>query len=308
MHFHTSAGAAREIMKINHGREQLNGFLLPADQTTRNFEGIMANKLVRSVRRWWSGGQPATEFAGDSLHYARDYNRHVTHLTKTTDSLDKAMSIAVGGNFAAMGQIQSDLLRMLGLRDGMRVLDVGCGSGRGAIALARDFKIDYHGIDVVQALLDYAKANTPAHYRYSRVEQIEIPDADASTDMVVAFSLFTHLLHEETYRYLQECVRVLKPGGRLVFSFLEFAMPAHWHVFEGTIYESTQPKRTHLNVFIERPAIEAWAQHLGLVIEGWQDSKQGACIPLSRSVVTDGGDKLEGAANLGQSVCVLRKN
>ena len=53
-----------------------------------------------------------------------------------------------------------------------------------------------------------------------------IPAPDACADMVCAFSVFTHLLHTETYLYLEDIRRVLRPGGRLVFSFLEFANPA----------------------------------------------------------------------------------
>lgn len=268
----------------------------------------MTSKLQRALKRWFPSSSSSAADARDlNQHYSRDYNRHVARLTKSSQSLDEAMSLAVGGNFEAIGRIHSDLLRLVGLRNGMNVLDLGCGSGRTAAVLARDFEIEYHGIDVVQALLDYAKSKTPANYRYSLVQQIEIPQADASIDLACAFSLFTHLLHEETYRYLEECARVLKPNGQLVFSFLEFAMPYHWHVFEGTVRESRNGTRTHLNVFIERPAITAWADHLGFDIALWQDHSQGPCIPLSRAVKTDSGETLEHGANLGQSVCVLRK-
>ena len=240
-------------------------------------------------------------------HFISYYDKLVTRLKKSSASVDQAMSLAVGGSFDAIGQIESDLLRMYGLRDGMRLIDLGCGSGRAAVALSRDFKIDYHGTDIVQALLDYAKSKTPKHYRYSLVKELHIPDPDASADMICAFSLFTHLLHEETYIYLEECVRVLKPGGRLVFSFLEFSVPTLWSVFEDTVREARGSTRTHLNVFIGRDAIKAWAEHLDLTIEDWQDNTQGPCIPLSRTVVTDTGEKVENRANLGQSVCVLRK-
>ena len=39
--------------------------------------------------------------------------------------------------------------------------------------------------------------------------------------MILAFSVFTHLLHEESFIYLEDFKRVLKPGGSVVFSFLE---------------------------------------------------------------------------------------
>jgi ubiquinone/menaquinone biosynthesis C-methylase UbiE len=62
-----------------------------------------------------------------------------------------------------------------------------------------------------------------------------IPEKDGEADFVCFFSVLTHLLHEQGFVYLQEAKRVLKPGGKIVFSFLEFAVPDHWAVFEGTV-------------------------------------------------------------------------
>lgn len=239
-------------------------------------------------------------------HFVSDYRRLVERLKGQGDEAS-AMARAVGGSYDAIGQIESDLLRMYGLRDGMRLIDLGCGSGRAATALARDFQIEYHGTDVVPDLLEYARRNTPANYRYSLVDKIEIPDADACADMVCAFSLFTHLLHEETYLYLEEAKRVLRPGGTLVFSFLEFKIGPHWAVFRDTVKQAKAGYRPHLNMFIERNAIEVWAGHLDMTIVDWQDSAEGPRIPLSRDVVTDDGQTMTGKAILGQSVCVIVK-
>ena len=62
-------------------------------------------------------------------HFISYYDKLVTRLKKSSASVDQAMSLAVGGSFDAIGQIESDLLRMYGLRDGMRLIDLGCGSG-----------------------------------------------------------------------------------------------------------------------------------------------------------------------------------
>src|SRR6476620_5058821 len=121
-------------------------------------------------------------------HFIKDYNNLFARLKRSSKSIDQAMSLVVGGNFEALGQIQTDLLRMYGLRDGLRLIDLGCGSGRTAVALSREFNIDYHGIDVVKPMLKYAKANTPRNYRYSLVKELHIPDDDASADMLCAFS------------------------------------------------------------------------------------------------------------------------
>lgn len=239
-------------------------------------------------------------------HFIKDYRALVSRL-RGEKSEKEAMAEAVGGSFDAIGQIEADLLRMFGLKKGMKLIDLGCGSGRAAVALARDFDIQYHGIDIVEDLIDFARKNTPSTYRYSVVEELRIPDADASVDMVCAFSLFTHLTHDETYVYLLDVLRVLKPGGTLLFSFLEFHMPHHWSVFQATVDQTATRTRIHMNTFIERGAITVWARHLGFGIEAWQDGNDGYCIPLTRPVTKDDGEVLTDNAALGQSVCVLKK-
>jgi len=109
--------------------------------------------------------------------------------------------------------------------------------------------------------------------------------------MVAAFSLFTHLLHEETYIYLQDALRVLKPGGKIVMSFLEFGEPTHWEVFAPTVEARRTNTRLPLNTFIERSAIDVWCSHLG----------------FERLAFVDAQDKCWNGSALGQSLAVLRK-
>src|SRR4051794_38683790 len=45
--------------------------------------------------------------------------------------------------------------------------------------------------------------------------------------MVIMFSLLTHLAPRECLNYLIDAVRVLKPGGRVIASFLDPANGAH---------------------------------------------------------------------------------
>lgn len=195
-------------------------------------------------------------------HFVEDYQRHIRTLLDAHPE-DRAMSLAVGGNYVSVGQLLADLMAQCGLRDGMRLIDIGCGSGRLAVPLSRRLTIDYLGTDVVPELLAYARRQVPGHFRFEQVDGLSIPAEDASADMVCAFSVFTHLLHEESYVYLQECHRVLEPGGRLVFSFLEFDEPDHWIVFGQSVDQSRANRRSVLNTFIERRAIEVWAERLG---------------------------------------------
>jgi ubiquinone/menaquinone biosynthesis C-methylase UbiE len=141
------------------------------------------------------------------------------------------MSLAVGGSvgesgFEEIGRAQVEGLIGAGLIDGMSLVDLGCGSGRTAVQIARRLPgVQYLGLDVVPALLAHARSICPANYRFVRSAALGFPVPDESVDMVFAFSVFTHLYHEENFAYLRDARRILRPGGRMIFSFLEFANP-----------------------------------------------------------------------------------
>jgi SAM-dependent methyltransferase len=223
-------------------------------------------------------------------HFVRDYEKLVKRLKKVRP-LDEAMAVAVGGSYELFGQIEANLLRQLGLADGMRLLDFGCGSGRLAAALCKTADISYVGIDIVQDLLNYARSKTPDHYQFLLNREMSIPLPDGSADMICAFSVFTHLHHDESYLYLEEFVRVLKPGGKIIISFLEFAEPAHWQIFLETKNAVKASTRPHVNCFIERNVLELWAGKLGLKVEKF----------------ISGGTPVWNGHAFGQSVAILNK-
>jgi SAM-dependent methyltransferase len=53
----------------------------------------------------------------------------------------------------------------------------------------------------------------------TRPEEFIFPCADASVDLAIASSVFTHLLPATADHYVWEIARVLKPGGRAIASF-----------------------------------------------------------------------------------------
>lgn len=210
----------------------------------------------RNIARWIRDQLASPTGKETEPHFVREYQHLVTKALALYPT-DKAMSLVVGGNFDRAGDAQRALLRWIGLRDGMRLLDFGCGSGRLASALAREaMRIDYYGIEVDQRLLDFAKSKASGHFRFATSHALTIPAPDASADMVCAFSVFTHLRQSETYLYLEDIRRVLRPGGKLVFSFLEFAQPLYWKIFEETLSKERRNMLPHLNEFIERNAIQ----------------------------------------------------
>lgn len=223
------------------------------------------------------------------FHFVEDYERWVETLIRQ-HPLDEAMSLAVGGSYEQFGIIELDILRHAGLGPGMCLLDMGCGSGRLAYALSRaGLGVRFIGVDVVQKLLDYAKLKTSAEYEFILHRRLDIPAADGSVDMLSAFSLFTHLLPAETYLYLQDAVRVLRPGGKVVFSFLELAAPTHWGQFVTAVEGVRSGTSSHLDMFIERGVIGLWAQKLGYDVLGYIEPEQAVaahgCLGQSTAIL-----------------------
>ncbi len=246
--------------------------------------------LVRSrhIVQWLRPERGVAAGPGADFHFVRDYRRVVTKLLARYP-LDQAMALAVGGGFEHFGAVECALLRYAGLRDDMSLIDFGCGSGRLAWALGREpIRIDYYEIDIEQRLLDYAKTKSPPHFRFALNLALRIRAPEAAADMVCAFSVFTHLQHAETYLYLKDIHRVLRPDGRLVFSFVEFAQPLHWEIFEQTVEAERRRATRHLNQFIERNAIELWCEKLGYEREAYiaaDEAPWGDAGPLGQSAV-----------------------
>lgn len=224
------------------------------------------------------------------FHFVEDYERYVKELLETYP-LDQAMELAVGGNYELLGQVQAALLEKIGISNSSTIYDLGCGSGRlSSVLYQRAPNLNYVGVDVVRVLLEYAKIKAP-NYRFILNPELNIPAENNSVDIISAFSLFTHLLHAESYIYLQEAHRVLKRGGGIIFSFLEFNESIHWNVFEQTVSTTKNQESTHLNMFIERNTIELWAKKLGFEV----DMYLSATTPIWQG------------QPLGQSIAVLRK-
>jgi SAM-dependent methyltransferase len=218
---------------------------------------------------------------------------------------DAALEAAVGGDFVTVGKLEFALLQGLGLNPGQMVVDVGCGSGRLALHLSAVPGLRYLGTDIVEDLLAHAvKLSRRADWAFVRTDGVEIPCADNSADFVCFFSVLTHLTHEDSFRYLREARRVLKPGGRIVFSFLEFHIYSHWAVFDLSLNQGGPGD--HLNQFISRDGIEAWAHHLGLAVEQIHDGDK-PHIEINEDLTWHDGRVMSGRGSLGQSVAVLVK-
>ena len=258
---------------------------------------------VRFGRRRKSG-----ESARERLEVGADrgelYRAHVQEKLASGDD-DEAMRQAIGGEFDAIGAMQCDLLVAHGLQPDGTVVDVGCGSGRLALPLSRylDERGSYLGTDVVPALLDYARTLVGRDdWRFEQAAGLSIPADDASADVVCFFSVFTHLRHEHSYLYLQEAKRVLKPTGRIIVSFLEFAIYSHWAVFQHNVENPDAEKP--LDQFLSRDALASFAHHLELETVAVLDGDK-PTIPLRQPITMENGTAYTDLGALGQSIAVF---
>lgn len=119
------------------------------------------------------------------------------------------------------------------------ILDIGCGIGRKTIPLMEHLGPDsvYIGIDPVRSGIEWLNRNVASRdprFRFIhadiyskfynprgsiRPEDYRLPVPSRSVDIVVAWSVFTHLTPDATLRYFDEIARVLKPGARMAASF-----------------------------------------------------------------------------------------
>lgn len=240
------------------------------------------------------------------LDLTETYKNYVSDVGGKFSSKDTAMAHAIGGEFEAFGIIGREMLKHYGLGHNSYLIDIGCGSGRLAKPLAQMPNVRYLGTDIVPPMMDHARATVKRpDWTFTAVDALAIPEKDGVADMVCLFSVVTHLLHEQSYIYLEEAKRVLKPGGKVVISFLEFNMAIHWNVFEATVNNARGATQHPLNVFIERNALAARALHLGLEVVEMRDGSE-AFVPLQYPLTLEDGRVVEGFGHLGQSACVLR--
>lgn len=98
-------------------------------------------------------------------------------------------------------------------------LDFGCGVGRLTQALALHFET-VHGVDIASSMIalanDYNRFGERCVYHHNNRPDLSL-FADSSFDFVLSLITLQHLDPIDSLRYVEEFVRVLKPGGVLVF-------------------------------------------------------------------------------------------
>jgi len=110
------------------------------------------------------------------------------------------------------------LVQRLGIKGGLKVLDLGCGDGTTALPAAK-LGADVLGVDIARNLVDAGNERAAAH----GLSNCTFQEGDASNlqqlpdqafDLVV--SIFGAMFAPKPFDVAREMVRVTRPGGRIV--------------------------------------------------------------------------------------------
>jgi 2-polyprenyl-3-methyl-5-hydroxy-6-metoxy-1,4-benzoquinol methylase len=108
----------------------------------------------------------------------------------------------------------------LPLREGMRVLDAGCGGGRHLCEAFRTPGVEVVGVDLnledllkTQGFLTLMARGEKRPWLIVRADVTKLPFSDGSFDVVVCSEVLEHIRQNRTA--VTELLRVLKPGGDL---------------------------------------------------------------------------------------------
>lgn len=198
-----------------------------------------------------------------------------------------------------MWEFRAYLVLLCDLAADSAVLELGCNHGRTMLGLVDYLRPPgrYDGLDIMPAQIAFAQERIQGAHPHCRFTLADIhnqiynptgrltadayafPYPDAHFDVAYAASLFTHLQPAAAANYLRQTRRVLRPGGRALYSFfvLDHYRGPGTSAWEG--YEFNHPLPGHADVAVFNPAlpeqviaygrraIEAMADAAGLVVE-----------------------------------------
>ncbi len=178
----------------------------------------------------------------------------------------------IGQNGWITAEEVEKFIAWLGLRTGGALLDIACGSGGPTLFMAERSGCSVTGVDlhesgIAQARRQAQERGLSARARFEVADGSgTLPFADASFDAITCFDAINHL--PDRPRVLREWRRVLKPGGRLLFTD-----PI---TITGAITDEELRIRTSIGFFLVVPAGHdaALLRECGFAVEREEDATE----------------------------------
>jgi ubiquinone/menaquinone biosynthesis C-methylase UbiE len=161
------------------------------------------------------------------------------------------------GHSESVARQTEQMLRHVTVQPGQKYLDVGCGNGAAPIYVAQTFGLNVTGVDVdpEQIVLAQKAAQRMPHTRFMHIDGRELPFGDGQFDLVFSNKVTHHI--PNWLDALAEMVRVLKPGGYLLYS--DLTVPALLARLGEAIAGNRVgfPNRMAIDLFVEQHGLTA---------------------------------------------------
>lgn len=184
---------------------------------------IVAGRLSRSDPRWPAPPTVTARRQQGNLHsylsrFGEEACRHagLRHVVVPARIHDVTYGRSPQGDLDYCDMIAS----LHPLREGERVLDFGCSSGR----VIRNLKathpgIEAEGCDPREASIAFIREHVPEVRWFVSRETPPLPGVeDDRYDLVFAISVWSHFSERAALAWFSEMARVMRPGGDLIFS------------------------------------------------------------------------------------------
>jgi SAM-dependent methyltransferase len=208
-------GLSQSRVSTHLGRLREAGVVRDRRQGAQCFYGLAVHDLPAAVK---SVLDEAMESSDPTL--TGDQQRLAELEAERRGDLPESVSGDLERDYSPGRTWQSLAVGLAALLDLGDVLDVGSGDGAAAGVLA-PYCRSLTCIDRNPRMIDAAKERLAKreHFRAQVADVHQLPFADASFDSVLMFHTLTYA--ERPARALEECARVLRPGGRLVLLCLD---------------------------------------------------------------------------------------
>jgi len=144
-------------------------------------------------------------------------------MAQLTEEKERARAVWAEGDYPSIvyqiAEMGSNTVDRVGIAEGERVLDIGCGAGNNATIAAAKTGAEVTGLDLTPELLAAARANAAeagVEIEWVEGDAEQLPFENESFDVVI--STVGIMFAPDQKLAASEAARVLRPGGRLAIA------------------------------------------------------------------------------------------